>query len=109
MKTTHTPGPWRLLGTRGNEQRTIVADKGFPVLSSLGLEQSDYISEAQADANARLIAAAPEMHNELLGTATACEQFATNPDVPKPVRDAMWQTAKQSRALLARIDGTIRR
>lgn len=60
MKTNHTPGPWKLIGSR---------DSGFTVHASLPDDAGDTdilavcrnISRDTNEANARLISAAPEL------------------------------------------------
>jgi hypothetical protein len=54
----HTPGPWRADGT--------VIYAGRHNLNLAELEPSDYIRRAEQEANARLIAAAPDMLRALL-------------------------------------------
>ena len=81
----HTPGPWKL----DDDDAVIgITDDGGNIVC-LGPEGWEK-SMARWEANARLIAAAPEMH-ELLMTATAAGHTAR------------WQ--ERRRALLKRIDG----
>jgi hypothetical protein len=58
----HTPGPWELVG-----DGVICQAEGYPVLAGRGLEEHDYITAAEAGANAALIAAAPELLAALEG------------------------------------------
>lgn len=44
----HTPGPWHAMGWNVYDKDDMIADAGF-------------VSEVKSDANARLIAAAPDM------------------------------------------------
>jgi hypothetical protein len=53
----HTPGPWGVANKTGVVQTVV----GFPILNGLGLCESDYIDRPTAEANARLIAAAPAL------------------------------------------------
>lgn len=60
MKTTHTPGPWESIGARicteGNDrERRVIAR----------MEPFDLNKMAERDANARLIAAAPDLLDAL--------------------------------------------
>jgi hypothetical protein len=64
MSTTHTPGPWRLTGTTvyalnvdGTNQFTARVEGGL-IEQSQGFART---SEAEVVANARLIAAAPDL------------------------------------------------
>lgn len=56
MKAQHTPGPWQI-------QRGVPI--GFGLVASAGLRQkivsAEGVSDSEADANARLIAAAPDL------------------------------------------------
>lgn len=54
MKTTHTPGPWDMM-TAGGKQY-VVGNKG-----NHGVAQIHGVDETKIQANARLIAAAPEL------------------------------------------------
>lgn len=80
---THTPGPWRQDGTcvvwaaptTGNEY--LIAQMGEP-------GEPDQGHSAEVDANARLIAAAPDMYEALkaisectLTSCTPCVETAT--------------------------------
>ena len=62
----HTPGPWRVSSESPRiitkDDRAIGSDAGFLIASTMGNDNSGfYASEQEADANARLIAAAPRM------------------------------------------------
>jgi hypothetical protein len=61
-KPTHTPGPWSYSETRKktrNHDRVIDGPDGIEVAYALDMNRHDM--DAQVDANARLIAAAPEL------------------------------------------------
>lgn len=49
--TTHTPGPWSVIGTNVSGQSLTVAETYL----------DEFVSRKTAEANARLIAAAPEL------------------------------------------------
>ncbi len=51
----HTPGPWRA------EEREVVTYLGHPIAEVLDTAEGLEGSDAEADANARLIAAAPDL------------------------------------------------
>ena len=75
MGSKHTPGPWRLSSESPRiikkDYRAIGSDAGFLIASTMGRDDSGfYASEQEADANARLIAAAPKMY-ELLAIRAA--------------------------------------
>ena len=69
MKTTHTPGPWESIGARicteGNDrERRVIAR----------MEPFDLNKMAERDANARLIAAAPDLLDACKAILTLLEQ-----------------------------------
>jgi hypothetical protein len=57
MKTTHTPGPWRV----HEKSPTLVIDKHGLVIAQAHSYAECGIMRDEAEANARLIAAAPEL------------------------------------------------
>lgn len=59
MKLEHTPGPWKIGTPPPNGEQTIGTDKGLMVATAT----TGYIN---TKANARLIAAAPEMLHALI-------------------------------------------
>lgn len=65
----HTPGPWR----KDNNPRNIIAN-GRDIAHTWGRFEDD-----EADANARLIAAAPDLLNELRRTREWVAQYL---DIP---------------------------
>ncbi len=70
MSAEHTPGPWKVIGTT-----TVVRDEG-PVIGATICEVEDVNAFVQNEernaANARLIAAAPEMLAMLREAASWC-------------------------------------
>ena len=91
--TQHTPGPWdrRNMGTpTGPSARHEVTGNGRIICRMGGLTKEDY-------ANARLIAAAPEMYEFVKLIAATPTTFGVDRRVPRCVTMA--------RALLARIEG----
>lgn len=77
MNTKHTPGPWRV----GTDDRSIFTVRGT---TSAGMQHiataagCASLNDADLRANARLIAAAPEL-------AEACQALIALVDGPKPV------------------------
>lgn len=62
MKTQHTPGPWKVTGNIGRKSEFgIVADAAPCIIAIMG-NQKEWPVEAQA--NAALIAVAPELLHE---------------------------------------------
>lgn len=93
--TTHTPGPWSI---DGSDWPFIIINDPYDRVIALVPDPADQapdspirLSEATAEANARLIAAAPEMAD--LVFAIAYEAIGEN-------------TIRAARALLTRIEGT---
>lgn len=88
---THTPGPWR-----EHSHRQIGPDAGIvcEVWSAIGETDAERI--AQADANAALIAAAPELHQAL---KTLIADYRIGMAVVRP------RTMTLIRAALAKAEG----
>lgn len=72
-QTRHTPGPWRVVGESGDSKRIYVeSDMERDNWECLRCEvDSDDCDYDMAHANARLIAAAPQL-------LAACERFCRN-------------------------------
>src|SRR5262245_13827511 len=92
----HTPGPWRIDGESGRYWRLYAA--GNKSLWHL----EDYWGDDEA-ADARLIAAAPEMY-DLLYEAFGVEQQDVR-DNEHHYLDASREWCKKARALLLQIEG----
>jgi hypothetical protein len=97
MSTKHTPGPWRYLPGDGLEWRTSVqrgTEGGFVVRGT---------SREREEADARLIAAAPELLEALKEiTSDYADRFdlddpSTNPGIKSSI--------KQARAAIAKATG----
>lgn len=71
MTSKHTPGPWRQSLT---DDTRIIDSSGCEVASVAGDYQHDY---ARMEANARLIAAAPELLEALAGMVDSYELEAS--------------------------------
>ena len=99
MKTTHTPGPWHV--EKHNLHNLIVAeDKTYPQLRTVIAELP---ASTEEEANARLIASAPE----LLELANRIEWFATagteRNGVPYMITNGDWlRLWEQARAAIAK-------
>jgi hypothetical protein len=79
-QTGHTPGPWRIGGTNPNHSAKVYGSDDWLVADTCGIKTRSAEEEA---ANARLIAAAPD----LLAAVTMCEavlaeheQYDPDPD-----------------------------
>lgn len=86
MKTAHTAGPWRV-GTPGpNGCYTIGTERGLmTAMIAHSINEAD--QKEQAEANARLIAAAPEMM-EALGAVLDAMSNAAPADLPQALGKA---------------------
>ena len=61
----HTPGPWKLFEGEHSEVVEVLDNRGLPIVSWGGFDDSRRTDE-EHNANARLIAKAPAMFNELI-------------------------------------------
>ncbi|KKK96392.1 hypothetical protein LCGC14_2663210 [marine sediment metagenome] len=91
-----TPGPWKVVSTPITWQ---IRDATDEVIT----ESWDY--HPLPDANARLIAAAPEMYELLSSLADQADYALTQGDVPKYARNPLLHCIRESRQLKAAIDG----
>lgn len=69
MNTKHTPGPWMYAGAGAikRDYTAIGCTDGETIASAWGHSNSGFfVSEEEKEANARLIAAAPELFEALL-------------------------------------------
>lgn len=101
MKAKHTPGPWRVF-----EHSWCDTSIGAPGTSNAicrldinhATEESQEADEAQMAANARLIAAAPELLEALKACAAVCAGETTN-------KRGLISALEQARAALAKCEG----
>jgi len=101
MSYLHTPGPWELYGRSiGNLGGVDVRACGSKLYLATALTSADYRTHAETLANARLIAAAPDM----LETLNAALTLLRNPDAEAADADAV--DARIS-SLLERIGGDV--
>ena len=61
--TTHTPGPWRTIESTNKTMRTVVGPDfpGQGYIADVNLCRTNDAQDVDGEANARLIAAAPEL------------------------------------------------
>lgn len=106
-KTTHTPGPWQVgtLANRedgnGDDERIIEQYPGGPVIGTAWPMGEDFDGEndhAEREANARLIAAAPELLAVARAVLDAWHANGRNFERPEPAH------VTQARAVLARLE-----
>ena len=63
--TAFTPGPWATGGDLSKTQCTVFARRGATTRRIAKCDPSVYMTEAECQANARLIAAAPDLYAAL--------------------------------------------
>jgi hypothetical protein len=90
---THTPGPWRVVGRTAGYRRLLGlrSPEGEDLLVGDQLEPRG-VSIAQAEANARLMSAGPEMLAALLGLVEAGSY-----DETMAAMDAAWGAIAKAR------------
>lgn len=95
--TQHTPGPWR---AEGWERLIVNAANGDTIVACPGGAIRASLAELQA--NARLIAAAPELLSFVQGIALCvkCSESESGQAAPEAV-DALIEKARQLSALLS--------
>lgn len=104
-KTKHSPGPWRVVNDTaivgpGYDER---ADRPQPVIVE---HSSGGIAFVEAKANARLIAAAPELYEALKDLLNECPQeFDGLPEHGRLLPTARNARIAKARAALAKADG----
>lgn len=92
--SAHTPGPWRIGGT---EKRVIFADNGDVVARIACYGEQSETPEAEK-ANARLIAAAPELLGALRSCVMVMERDLSGLQLIQP-------ELKEARAAIAKAEG----
>jgi hypothetical protein len=103
----HTPGPWCVAGTDPNLQPVVSTVKGDLELVTCWHHCIGSM-EAQAHANARLIAAAPDLLEalrKLTDNAVAARGCGLNDDADGIVSSALFDAIMQARAALSRATG----
>ena len=78
MSASHTPGPWSLSDSFDRVERRVKHGDNPPLVLGIASEinsaHPDYMPRAEQIANARLIAAAPELLAALAGCADALRE-----------------------------------
>lgn len=105
MGIKHTPGPWRVSSESPRiiqkDYRAIGSDAGFLIASTMGHDNSGfYASEQEADANARLIAAAPELLEALTDAVIDFDNWAAHEDNHPHEHLVVW--VEKARAAIAK-------
>jgi hypothetical protein len=103
MNTTHTPGPWSAeipansilcrakIFTARSGRHTVIAEVGFR-------QGPATLAFAENDANARLIAAAPELLSALVDAEFLMRQAGK---IAGPMQDSFKRSAEDARAAIA--------
>ena len=86
MSAQHTPGPWKLDGAANTNDLDIIAPTGR--ITMLDCEISE-VSEDVLTANARLIAAAPDLLAALQDLISATDETYDNRHERQAARDAL--------------------
>lgn len=96
-QTKHTPGPWKLEGNPRFDEETGCYAGGYGIVGELEIicELCERLAPLEAEANARLIAAAPELLETLERLTYEAERRA---GVPK-------HFIAQARAAIAKAEG----
>lgn len=113
----HTPGPWSVVqtsrGSMGKDWKEIraghtrVVAVGTFTRTSNG-EQETYAGVVMRDMDAKLMAAAPTMREELTSLAADLGVWAGMPDIPDSVRRALRARSLGLARVLAEIPETAR-
>lgn len=93
MSTQHTPGPWEAVGKRPDKCCGYSIFSGNQLVAFVG--DTDW--ETPVDANARLIAASPDLLD-------ACQALIAYCDKNPPMGDSLW-SVRQIRAAIAKATG----
>ena len=76
MEAKHTPGPWTVTGSGGRwEQRLSIRADNWGCVAHIGVDRGLPHWDEPQRANARLIAAAPEMLEALTRLSDQCERL----------------------------------
>ncbi len=95
-KPTHTPGPWKQQNLSVLQEHS----EGIGLIAHCYANEGHDFDDAEAIANARLIAAAPELIEALRAFVEASTENA-----PTALAMCVDRAASDARTLLARIDG----
>lgn len=103
MKTLHTPGPWTATESRKNEWMIIAPDLDLARILHNGRPHPDGKRgmHAAMAANARLIAAAPDLVEALKLFEDLCPRVSDD----DPIAPALADAVKQARDALAKAEG----
>ena len=92
MNTQHTPGPWRVTTAK------VMAENGRAICLIENRKLHEGFQESSA--NARIIAAAPDLLDALQRFVTACDAY-----LPEPTHQAFCGLFASARAAIAKATG----
>lgn len=106
----HTPGPWKVDGRAGIYQHDIVGPNGEDIGYANPSDGADESTEYPVDANARLMAAAPDLL-DVLKQIASYEGDGDKDGMFLPKPPYSWETVARiavdlARAAIAKADGT---
>lgn len=98
MKTQHTPGPWRVCNRGDDLTSYTIEGKAWGRI----LDVADTSNEPEA--NARLIAAAPDLAEVLRDAEFLLRQVGNNWKEAASMADSFRRSAADARAVLAKLE-----
>lgn len=101
MDTKHTPGPWTILSEKTG---SVGSDAPYKMTASVYGDHEECEPDGRMLANARLIAAAPELLESLRNTASML-QSACLVITDKEARQMALETVAEARAAIAKATG----
>jgi len=93
----HTPGPWTASGINVEGDSLILANPSYPAIACA------FSQAGNAEANARLIAAAPDLLDKAIGAADWLDSLIREHNTPS--RAAMLNARDILRAAIAKAEG----
>lgn len=99
MSTPHTPGPWEIRHESTDPEWAVVVATGGRIVANVNAETGPDIpplvsTKMPRDANARLIAAAPDLLEALQRTVEALEYWLPRHGDPEGANSAMMVNAR---------------
>ena len=104
MKTTYTPGPWSASTQGPNDPWVIIAGCGPAFVASVE-DDGALITRVEANANARLIAAAPDLLAALEDAEFLLRMIGMNPKEAGAMVDSCKRSSADARAAIAKARG----
>jgi hypothetical protein len=101
--SAHTPGPWQVVSAGTSQSRWIVGDREGGSIADCE-PPGPWMSDGEADANAQLIAAAPDLVEALKACVIETVDYMTINELGDPEQQ---HNVKQARAALAKAGVTL--